>query len=992
VRKVFLAIGFCSFLINFLFGQEVNFLPVTKLDSRAGFPSPNVRKIFQDKYNFFWFAAIDGLIRFDGINYTHFTAGNKKKSLSLLGTDVWDIVAGTGDDLWAITSGGLNKINILTSAITDTLHLQDNGNSLWLKCMQRKNNYIFIGSNEGIAVRFNIQTYKTEVQKSIAEEVKGSLKIDNIFIDDKNRVWLFLDDNGILITDTNFHKIKFIPATELSETFSPNLQFRGYINFHGNLLLATNKGLKIVSVDKISPLKISKFLGLLPVEITQHELSAITEKDGEILFCGIDGLFRMGIKKNSFEKIIPAKNYKDEKLFNLSRCIYQTDKGIMVSINGVAWIKNKNSFFVPYCSSMNGSGVELNTFILGLLAPDDSTLVAATDDGLYKINHINSTIKKYSNPDAYLLVFTGLHNDIIVSGDHGMNVFDHYDRPIHLSSVYPELVPYRNDRLLSWQALGDSLSFFVGLAQRGLYVWNMHKRKVEVIDTASKITPLRSNKTSSVYLDSKNRLWIIYGNDVALYNPLRKSIQNLNISLPGSIHMDVCEWKNQFWIASYGSGIIELDKSYKIKKVYGESDGLSSSSVFKIIPLNDSNLIVSSTNGLSVLNIYSKKISTYFEDDGLQSNVFDNISGVRYKNLIFLGGQNGFTKIDVEKFKQNTEAPNLYFLNTRTETKDSLLETTNIQMNELKIPNDWIQTKISFVGINYLNPQRVIYQYRIKESSDNWIDLGTQNFISLIGLYPGTYTLEVKAANEDGVWCEPKQLILVFEPKWFQTWWFTALVVIAVASLLYGFYRYRLMQIRKQHQIRKEIAGDLHDDIGATINSVKIFTHLAETSTDKTKYFTHIKDSLTQASAGLRDMIWVLDDAGDTAGDLFKRLQMFARPVTEASGVSISFNIDDTGANIVLNKTEKRNLLLIAKEAINNSIKYARCENISVTFSKPHNKTTLVIRDDGKGFSDNKITPGNGLRNMRERAHQVHYNILIESEDGVGTNITLVKK
>jgi len=139
-------------------------------------------------------------------------------------------------------------------------------------------------------------------------------------------------------------------------------------------------------------------------------------------------------------------------------------------------------------------------------------------------------------------------------------------------------------------------------------------------------------------------------------------------------------------------------------------------------------------------------------------------------------------------------------------------------------------------------------------------------------------------------------------------------------------------------------------------------------------------------------MIWVLDDAGDTAGDLFKRLQMFAHPVAEASGVTISFNIDDSGANIVLNKTEKRNLLLIAKEAINNSIKYAACENISVTFSKPRNKTTLVIQDDGKGFSDTKITAGNGLRNMRERAHQVHYNILIESEDGVGTKIRLTKK
>ena len=66
-----------------------------------------------------------------------------------------------------------------------------------------------------------------------------------------------------------------------------------------------------------------------------------------------------------------------------------------------------------------------------------------------------------------------------------------------------------------------------------------------------------------------------------------------------------------------------------------------------------------------------------------------------------------------------------------------------------------------------------------------------------------------------------------------------------MACIFYGFYRYRLNQLRKQHQIRKEIAGDLHDDIGATLNSVKIFTHLAETSTEKEKYFANIKESLT---------------------------------------------------------------------------------------------------------------------------------------------------
>jgi signal transduction histidine kinase len=84
--------------------------------------------------------------------------------------------------------------------------------------------------------------------------------------------------------------------------------------------------------------------------------------------------------------------------------------------------------------------------------------------------------------------------------------------------------------------------------------------------------------------------------------------------------------------------------------------------------------------------------------------------------------------------------------------------------------------------------------------------------------------------------------------------------------------------------------------------------------------------------------------------------------------------------------------LLIAKEAINNSIKYAGCKNITVTFSKLHNKTMLTVEDDGKGFIRDEIKPGNGLNNMKERAQQVHYKIIFESGTGKGTKVIVVKK
>ncbi len=237
----------------------------------------------------------------------------------------------------------------------------------------------------------------------------------------------------------------------------------------------------------------------------------------------------------------------------------------------------------------------------------------------------------------------------------------------------------------------------------------------------------------------------------------------------------------------------------------------------------------------------------------------------------------------------------------------------------------------------------------------------------------------------------PKSLTLIFLPKWYQTAWFKAAIILFAGGLFFSFYRYRISQLKKQQQIRHEIANDLHDDLGATLNSVKIFTLLAETSPKKEEYFTQIKESLNHAYSGLRDMIWVLDDTGDTVEDLLKRIKQFAQPVANANNIHVHSSAD--GTNILeLNKKEKRNLLLIAKEAITNCIKYADCKNIYVTFTREYGKIKLVMRDDGRGFDEKGITPGHGLKNIQERAKQIHYTASIESAKGKGTKVTVIKK
>jgi signal transduction histidine kinase len=83
---------------------------------------------------------------------------------------------------------------------------------------------------------------------------------------------------------------------------------------------------------------------------------------------------------------------------------------------------------------------------------------------------------------------------------------------------------------------------------------------------------------------------------------------------------------------------------------------------------------------------------------------------------------------------------------------------------------------------------------------------------------------------------------------------------------------------------------------------------------------------------------------------------------------------------------------LIAKETINNSIKYAACTRIQVRISSSEQSLILEIRDNGQGFDTSHASTGYGLKNVCQRAEQIRYSASIVSERGVGTTTIIQKK
>jgi len=261
-----------------------------------------------------------------------------------------------------------------------------------------------------------------------------------------------------------------------------------------------------------------------------------------------------------------------------------------------------------------------------------------------------------------------------------------------------------------------------------------------------------------------------------------------------------------------------------------------------------------------------------------------------------------------------------------------------------------------------------------------------------MGLSPGTHTLMVKAANENNIWNnEPLEITFTYLPKWYQTTIFKLLVAAGLIGLFYGLYRYRVSQLKKQQQIRKNIAADLHDDVGSILNTAKVFTHLAQKEPGKPEHLINIEESLMQATSAFKDMLWILDDSYDTLHEFVERIKKFIAPVVHANNIYFECLIDDGIGTDTLTVSEKRNILMIVKESVNNSIKYAACKMIQVKITHINKKIAIMIKDDGKGFTVMGKSNGMGLRNIQFRAQQIGFRHEIISSPGDGTLIKVVK-
>jgi len=967
---------------------------LNKYTPNDGLSSYYITKILQDHYGFLWIGTQEGLNRFDGQRFEVFSRQSSEKH-RLGGSFIYDLAEDRKRNLlWvAVSYGDICAIDLNTRTIKKRILLDGEGQPLsvkWLRSLYIKGDTLWMGGHNALYA-YNIETgkYLDHNLQQKAGMHSGDCNISTITADEQSNIWLFSDGYGTAVLSPRL-QLTHTFRDELAATPAGNNKLRFWsATWHNNVLYAaTSWGLRMFQQGR--------YLGRAKPELLFNSeiLSLSFSAADTLLFSTPNRFYAYNLRTHT-----TTACYDDDPNDDWFTFTYQTwcdpasGRVWIGTLGGLAGFSIQRQLFRTFSRSAK-SNTRIK-HLYAILPVTEQDIYSGDENGLYYTNTVTKETEKIDSAASNLLLFKDNRNHVFVSNKKGFFLLQH-KQLLPAAQQFPCLAALAHDHLSCGIQYNDSLILFGSIIQKGLSVWNTRKGTVQVYhndSTTHRIPGL--SIINSLYRTKSGQALILTEKAILGFDPITRQCTRYNITYRDTLFsnfMDICETADRYWIATYGNGIIETDKQFRVKRVITAADGLSNNCVYKVFAYQDKQVIATTNNGLSVMNIAHHRIRNYYQYDGLHSNAFEQLCGYQANNKIYAGGVNGFTEITPAYFSGNAAPPAVYFDNIHIDARSGVTDTTNLSLQQLVVPSDVVQTTVSFAALNYQDPHRVEYAYRIPQLNSNWISLGNQHFINLIGLAPGKYTLLIKAANEDRIWNEkPLQLSLIYLPEWYQSLWFKILVVITVCSLVYAFIRYRFSQLRKQQQIRKEIAGDLHDDIGSILNSVKIFAQLAKKEPQNADHLNQIESSLSQATLGLRDMIWVLDDNQDTIFELSERIKKFALPVCQANQIKYNSSCDADNSSSAISKTEKRNLLLIAKETINNSIKYAACSNIQVALIQQNNHLQLTITDDGIGFVKELAGNGYGLKNMEYRAKQISCSLQIVSTPGKGTMVKLEK-
>lgn len=198
--------------------------------------------------------------------------------------------------------------------------------------------------------------------------------------------------------------------------------------------------------------------------------------------------------------------------------------------------------------------------------------------------------------------------------------------------------------------------------------------------------------------------------------------------------------------------------------------------------------------------------------------------------------------------------------------------------------------------------------------------------------------------------------------------------------------------LETEESVRQDVARELHDDIGQTITAIRTQANIVQRLAVDNPGIKQNASHIEQLSLGVYDSVRrllgrlrprQLDDL-----TLAQAISALVREM-ELEGQGIVSHIDWQIDESILSEGQRVTLFRICQEGLNNIVKHANAQAVTVHGWQQEQRLMLVIEDDGSGLPDDSGQPGFGLTGMRERVSALGGTLAISCTHGTRVSVNL---
>lgn len=754
----------------------------SKIGIDEGLSHSNVKSICQDSMGFMWFGTRNKLNRYDGVSMK-----------------VFDVV----DEQQSMTNNNIGAL------------LEDSERKLW------------VGTDKGIFIfdplfeRFRFFDLKTK------EGVQITNWVADIKMDAHGNIWIVIPGQGLFLYTKTERSLKYFAIGSYQEPNQGNPQCM-YIGANGSVWIGTNgggvylynsdnqvfnnymgdadvrntlRGQNIYTISEFGDelvigihegklLKLHKRKNILTEFISEevnYKIIRCIVTIGDQIWIGTQyGLFIVDEKNNSTAHITESLVNPYSISNNVIEKIYQDKEGgIWIGTNsgGLSYLPNQGLFFEKYIPTLEKGSLSCKQ--VSLLAEDSSKKIwVGTDDGGVNIfdpetgkftllpgdGNINRLSKRVLSillqPDKAWIGYFKNGIDIITLTESRKTHYSGRDLKLNEASANA-LCEDRHGNI--W--LGNGW---------GVYLCDdksMNFRHVEEFG---------SLYVFDILEDSKGNIWVAsMGSGVAKYDPVTSEMKwyGNDMNEPKSISSNSVSSISEtsdgtVWFSTDRGGISRYNKDSDDFTSYSIKQGLPDDVAYKIVEDENKNLWFGTNRGLVRFNPVTESIRVFTRHDGLLSNQFAYKSGLVTKSgKLYFGNNEGMIAFEPSQFIPNKYNPPIYItgikINNRSleiGKKDSPLEKSIVFTDMICLNHDQSNISIDFATLSFTAPQSNMYAYKMEGIDSEWNYTNNEHSISYSKLPPGDYLFRVKGSNNDGLWNEKGQsLIIQILPPWWRS-------------------------------------------------------------------------------------------------------------------------------------------------------------------------------------------------------------------------------